>query len=264
LLGAALIRFWPAPPPSPVPAAPAVSAPPAVEPEAAATAPPAPGEPARPRLAIVIDDCGQWLDTERAFIALPFPVTLSVLPHVRYGPEIAREAEAAGKGVMLHLPMQAVSGRYPGPGTITTAMSDDAIRTAVSGDLAELPQARGVNNHEGSRATADPRVMGDVIGVLAADGRFFIDSRTTAATVGETVARERGVPTAERNVFLDNVDDEATVAAQVRRALDQARATGATIAIGHPRPATLAALRDLSAQAAADGVDLTLASALVR
>jgi hypothetical protein len=183
---------------------------------------------------------------------------------VRYGPEIAREADAAGKGVMLHLPMQTVSGRYPGPGTITTTMDDDAIRAEVSGDLAELPQARGVNNHEGSLATQDPRVMGDVIGVLARDGRFFIDSRTSAKSVGEAVARERGVPTAERNVFLDNVDDEAAIAAQLRVALDDARASGSAIAIGHPRPATLAAVRAVAPEASADGVDLTLASDLVR
>jgi polysaccharide deacetylase 2 family uncharacterized protein YibQ len=106
--------------------------------------------------------------------------------------------------------------------------------------------------------------MGDVIGVLATDGRFFIDSRTSAKSVGEAVARERGVPTAQRNVFLDNVDDEAAVAVQLRRALDDARASGSAIAIGHPRPATLAAIRALGPEASADGVELTLASDLVR
>jgi polysaccharide deacetylase 2 family uncharacterized protein YibQ len=240
------------PPPPPAAAVPAASS--------AATAGPVGG---RPRLAIIIDDCGQWPATERAFVALPFPVTLSVLPHVRFGPAIARAADAAGQGVMLHLPMQTVSGRYPGPGTITTAMDDAAIRDDVQADLDELPQARGVNNHEGSLATADPRVMSDVVDVLARDGRFFIDSRTSPASVGEAVAREHGVPTAQRNVFLDNVDDEAAVAARLREALDDARAQGSAIAIGHPRPATLAAVRALGGEAAAAGVQLTLASALV-
>ena len=217
----------------------------------------------RGRLAIIIDDCGQWPDTERGFIALPFPVTLSVLPHVRFGSAIARDAGAAGKGVMLHLPMQTVSGRYPGPGTITTTMPDDAIRSELENDLAELPQAQGVNNHEGSLATQDARVMGDIADVLAADGRFFIDSRTSGASVGESVARERGVPTAGRDVFLDNVDDEAAVKARLLEAIADARTTGSAIAIGHPRAATLAAVRTVAPQAAADGVQLTLASALV-
>jgi hypothetical protein len=90
-----------------------VAAAPTALPSVAVTAEPG----GRPRLAIIIDDCGQWLDTERAFVALPFPLTLSVLPHVRFGSAIARDASAAGKGVMLHLPMQTESGRYPGPGT---------------------------------------------------------------------------------------------------------------------------------------------------
>jgi polysaccharide deacetylase 2 family uncharacterized protein YibQ len=217
----------------------------------------------RPRLAIIIDDCGQWPATERAFVALPFPLTLSVLPHVRFGSAIARDASAAGKGVMLHLPMSTISGRYPGPGTITTTMADAAIRSEVTSDLAELPQARGLNNHEGSLATQDARVMGDIADVLARDGRFFIDSRTSSASVGESVARGRGVPSAGRSVFLDNVDDEAAVEARLREAVRDAIASGSAIAIGHPRPATLAAVRSLGPTFAADGVELTLASALV-
>ena len=189
----------------------------------------------RPRLAIIIDDCGQWPDTERAFVALPFPVTLSVLPHVRFGSSIAQDASAAGLGVLLHLPMQTVSGEYPGPGTITVSMPDAAIRNEVARDLAELPQARGVNNHEGSLATQDPRVMGDIVDVLAQDGRFFIDSRTSNASVGESIARERGVPSASRSVFLDNVDNQAAVEARLLEAIADARSTGSAIAIGHPR-----------------------------
>jgi len=222
------------------------------------------GEPGKgARLAIIIDDCGQWPATERAFVALPFPVTLSVLPHVRFGSAIARDASAAGQGVMLHLPMQTISGENPGPGTITTTMPDAAIRSEVASDLAELPEARGVNNHEGSLATQDARVMGDIADVLAQDGRFFIDSRTSSASVGESVAHERGVLTARRSVFLDNVDSEPAVEARLLEAISDARTTGSAIAIGHPRAATLAAVRTVAPRAAADGVELTLASALV-
>jgi polysaccharide deacetylase 2 family uncharacterized protein YibQ len=217
----------------------------------------------RPRLAIIIDDCGQWPRTEHGFVELPFPVTLSVLPHVRYGPEIAKQAASAGKGVMLHLPMQTISGMYPGPGTITVSMPDAMIQSEVASDLAELPEARGVNNHEGSRATADRRVMSDVADVLARENRFWIDSRTSAASVAASVTRERGVPTASRDVFLDDVDREAAVIGQLHEAAARARANGSAIAIGHPRPATLAAVKLLAPQLMANGIDLTLASDLV-
>lgn len=219
---------------------------------------------ARPKLAIIIDDCGQWPATERGFVALPIPITLSVLPYVRYAIPIARAAAAAGKGVMLHLPMENTLGRFPGPGEITTEMGDAAIRAQVQSDLADIPFARGVNNHEGSRATADPRVMADVAEVLAGDGRFFIDSRTTSATVAEVEAREHGVPTARRNVFLDDVDNERAVETQLLRAAALARADGSAIAVGHPRVATLAAVRALTPRLAGEGIDFVLAGSLTR
>ena len=117
-------------------------------------------------MAIIIDDCGQWTETERGFIALPVALTMSVLPYMRYGSQIARDADAAGKGVMMHLPMEPLSGIDPGPGRITVAMGDDAIAKQVNDDLAAVPLAAGVNNHEGSRATADDRVMRDVAAAI--------------------------------------------------------------------------------------------------
>jgi uncharacterized protein len=129
--------------------------------------------------------------------------------------------------------------------------------------LAELPQARGVNNHEGSLATQDARVMGDIADVLAQGGRFFIDSRTSSSSVGEAVARGRGVPSASRSVFLDNVDNESAIEVKLLEAIADARSNGSAIAIGHPRAATLAAVRAVGPRAEAGGVELTLASALV-
>lgn len=240
---------------------------------AAATAVPVPPRalpaatypPGAPRLAIIIDDCGQWIDTERAFVALGVPLTLSVLPDVRYTTTIAREAAAADDGVMLHLPMETVSGLNPGPGKVTTEMTDGQIVAQVTADLAQVPLARGVNNHEGSKASADPRVMRAVIHTLAAHGDlFFIDSRTSAASVGEEVARSLGVPTASRNVFLDDRANVAYVEGQLREAIADAQRDRVAIAIGHPRPSTLAALRAMLPTIRADGVRLVLAQSVVR
>ena len=227
-------------------------------PNASATA-----SPGAPRLAIIIDDCGQWLDTERGFIALSAPLTLSVLPHVRFGTQIAREADAAGKGVMLHLPMEPLSGADPGPGRITVAMSDDAITAQVRDDLASVPLATGVNNHEGSRATADDRVMRAVTSVLAERRLFFIDSRTGTASVALRDAGAAGIPTAGRDVFLDNVADVDATEAQLRRAAHLAKSQGSAIAIGHPRPTTLTAVRALLPELERDGIRLVLARDLV-
>jgi len=245
---------------------------------AAPTMTPRPGA---PRLAIIIDDCGQWPDTEHGFIALPAALTMSVLPHVRYGTQIAHDADAAGKGVMLHLPMEPLSGADPGPGRITVAMNDDAIAAQVRDDLASVPLAAGVNNHEGSRATA-PLFAQHYTGAVdhgrtirhrwsfpfdsggRAESSIFIDSRTGSASVAERDASAVGIPTAGRDVFLDNVADVDATKAQLRRAARVAKANGSAIAIGHPRPTTLVAVRALLPELERDGIQLVLARDLVR
>ncbi|HEY1975658.1 MAG TPA: divergent polysaccharide deacetylase family protein [Candidatus Baltobacteraceae bacterium] len=217
-----------------------------------------------PRLALIVDDCGQWIDTERGFLALSIPLTMSVLPDVHYTSTIATEAAGAGKGVMLHLPMETLSGLNPGPGKVTTEMSDSQIAQQVEADLAQIPLAAGVNNHEGSKASADERVMDDVVDVLAKHGHlFFIDSRTNAASVGERVAESRGVPTASRDVFLDNQASVDYTVAQLKEAAAIARKNGSAIAIGHPRPTTLQAVRDMIPQLQASGIEFVLARDLV-
>jgi polysaccharide deacetylase 2 family uncharacterized protein YibQ len=214
------------------------------------------------RLALIIDDCGQWLTTERGFIALPVRLTLSVLPDVPYSHTIEREAADVNKGVMLHLPMETLSGLNPGPGKVTTEMGDSAISAQVERDLGDVDLARGVNNHEGSKATADPRVMNDVMTVLARHDRFFIDSRTNRASVAEAIATRDGVATAGRDVFLDNRADIAYTEGQLRIAAAIARRDGSAIAIGHPRPTTLAAVRAMIPELQADGIEFVLAADL--
>jgi len=218
-----------------------------------------------PKLALIIDDCGQWIDTERGFVALPIPLTLAVLPYVHYTATIAREASAAGKGVMLHLPMEPISEINPGPGEIKTSMSNAQITAQTQADLAQVPLAQGVNNHEGSKATSSRRVMDDVMGVLAEHpGLFFIDSRTIAASVAAEVASSDGVPSASRDVFLDDKANLAYTEGQLREAAAIAERTGSAIAIGHPRPTTLAAVTALYPELEAAGIRFVLVKSLTR
>lgn len=216
-----------------------------------------------PQVAIIIDDCGQWLDTEQQIIALPIPITLSVLPDVRYTARIAQEAADAGKGVMLHIPMEPLSHVYPGPGEIKDAMTDDQVTKQTEEDVAQVPLAKGANNHEGSEASADDRVMKDVIAVLKAHDLFFVDSRTSAKSVGQAVAQDDGVPTAKRDVFLDNQADVAYTESMLEHAVEVAKRNGSAIAIGHPKPTTLAAIREYYPKMQAEGITFVLASSLV-
>jgi polysaccharide deacetylase 2 family uncharacterized protein YibQ len=237
---------------------------PATEAPSALPSSPSPAASSGPKLALIIDDCGQWPDTERGFIALPIPLTLSILPDVRFNHTIEREAAAAGKGIMLHLPMETMSGMNPGPGKVTTEMDDAAIAEQVQHDLDDVDLATGVNNHEGSKATADARVMNDIATVLARDDRFFIDSMTSSKSVAEATARAHGVRVAARDVFLDNRADVAYTEGQLRSAAAIAKRTGSAIAIGHPRPTTLEAVRDLVPELQAQGINFVLVSSLVQ
>ncbi|HUZ50565.1 MAG TPA: divergent polysaccharide deacetylase family protein [Candidatus Dormibacteraeota bacterium] len=249
------------PTPAPVESAPATSGPSAP----VAPTPRRAGIAGGPKLALIIDDCGQWIDTERGFVALPIPLTLAVLPYVHYTATIAREASAAGKGVMLHLPMEPISEIYPGPGEIKTSMSNAQITAQTQADLAQVPLAQGVNNHEGSKATSSRRVMDDVMGVLAEHpGLFFIDSRTIAASVAAEVASSDGVPSASRDVFLDDKANLAYTEGQLREAAAIAERTGSAIAIGHPRPTTLAAVTALYPELEAAGIRFVLVKSLTR
>jgi polysaccharide deacetylase 2 family uncharacterized protein YibQ len=143
-------------------------------------------------------------------------------------------------------------------------MSNPQIVAQVQADLDQVPLARGVNNHEGSKASADERVMRAVIGVLAQHrDLFFIDSRTNKASVGEQTAEALGVPTARRDVFLDNRADVAYSEAQLLQAAEIARRNGSAIAIGHPRPTTLAAIQAMIPRLEASGIQFVLAQDLV-
>lgn len=217
------------------------------------------------RIAIIIDDCGQWIDTERALIALPIPITVSILPHVRYTATIAQEAADANQGIMLHLPMEPISHINPGPGEIKTEMTGAQIAAQVKDDLAQVPLARGVNNHEGSEATADPRVMREVASVIAQQGNdFFIDSRTAANSVAAQITAQAGIPTASRDVFLDNTANTADIEGMLEQAAQIAVRNGDAIAIGHPRATTLAALTAMIPKLQAQGITFTLAQNLAR
>jgi polysaccharide deacetylase 2 family uncharacterized protein YibQ len=216
--------------------------------------------------AIVIDDLGQNLEAARKLLALPYCLTFSVLPHLRASAETAREAHSAGREVMLHLPMEpeAPSRALPGEGEIRVGMTSSEIEHILQSDLASVPQAVGVNNHMGSRATADPRLMAAVMRSLAGHHLFFVDSRTTAASVAFETARRQGLPAFYRSVFLDDTKSVSYTLGQLRQFRRVLEDQGAALAIGHPYPTTIAALAKFLPELERDDVELAPASQLLQ
>ena len=216
------------------------------------------------RLAVVIDDLGNDMDAVRRVAAVPVALTAAVLPALARSRETADVLRAAGKEILLHLPMEPLDpGANPGPGEVRVSMSRQEIASLVASDLADVPGARGVNNHMGSRATADRATMNAVLSVLRQRRLFFLDSRTTAFTVAAEEAARQGVACVSRSIFLDDAPDEAAIVAQLDRAVEEARSQGAAVAIGHPHAATLAVVERELPDLASRGIVLCRVSDLV-
>ena len=235
-----------------------------VTPLAARAHPAKPRGSPNPRLAIIIDDLGNDRAAGRSVISLRFPLTVSVLPQLPFSAELAEEAYRRGDQVLLHLPMQAESGvMAPELTELRVGMSAPQVRSALAGMLETVPHVVGVNNHEGSRATSDPALMDALMPALRERGLFFVDSRTTAATVAYGAAERAGIAAASRKVFLDDTPERDAIRKQLATAVADALRDGSAIAIGHPHPETIAALAEEVPSLEARGIRLVFASNLV-
>jgi polysaccharide deacetylase 2 family uncharacterized protein YibQ len=217
---------------------------------------PTPPPSARGRLAILLDDAGQQIGLVASAVELPDEIGVAVLPFLPASTETALAMHEAGHEVWLHLPMEAVGGSDPGPGALMVDMSIDELHDAVFMAIQNIPHLVGVNNHMGSRATADLKMMTWVMQDLASMGLAFLDSRTTVDTVAEQAARAQGVRTGRRHVFLDNERTEEAIRAQLDEAVYRARMEGEIIAIGHLSEVTIAVLADEIPRLSRRGVTL--------
>jgi uncharacterized protein len=217
-----------------------------------------------PRLAIILDDLGTDRAAAERIFALPYALTISVLPNRSHSVDIAEEAHRRGYQVMLHLPMQSLHDAKPEPQELRPGMRPDDVATLVNEFLRAVPDVTGVNNHQGSQSTGDVALMDALMPILRERELFYIDSRTTKKTVAYEAARHAGVRCASRNVpFLDDVPETSAVRKQLEVALQDAKQNGEAIAIGHPHGATLAALKEILPRANTVGVQLVFASDLV-
>jgi polysaccharide deacetylase 2 family uncharacterized protein YibQ len=182
----------------------------------------------------------------KRFINLKGQLTCAVLPQSAYGRQIAILAKGAGHEVMLHQPME--PNEYPmvdpGPGAILASMTPDERISRLNANIDAVPWVVGVNNHMGSKLTTLSDEMNQVFTALKSRGLFFVDSRTTAATVSQSSARLFKVPFAERDVFLDHVREEGEVRAQIENLMNIAEIHGKAVGIGHPHEVTYRILKE--------------------
>src|SRR5271170_2623793 len=226
---------------------------------------PAPPNGKRPLVAVVLDDLGLDRARTAAAIRLPGQVTLSFMTYASDLAEQTEAAHATGHELLLHVPMEAVDRHEdPGPHALYTEQSRDEILDRLRWGLDRFDGYIGINNHMGSKFTADRSAMAPVIEELRARGLVFLDSRTTAKSVGFALAAADGVPHAARDVFLDDDLAPAAISRQLGEVEGVARRHGSAIAIGHAHDTTLAALRAWLPTLTGKGLLLVPVSAVVR
>ena len=214
------------------------------------------------RLAIVIDDAGRDLDSQHIYEQMGIPLTLAVMPDQIHTRDAALSWRAHGLPVILHQPMESVSGIGMEPKVILTSMSDAAIRQMLRDSLLQLPEAIGINNHQGSKATIDARTMDIVMNELHHRGLFFFDSHTNSTTAADKAAKTYGVPYVRNDLFVDNSASVSDICAMIQEGADRAKKKGTYIIIGHCRPHTAEAFRQMVPKLKAQGIEFVYLSSL--
>lgn len=251
------------PPPAVVVASPTPTTPPTSTPRS--TRPPVPPRD-QPQLCIILDDLGDDFPVARALARLPGPLTMAVLPLRPYSSSSAILCREGGHEIILHLPMQpeAYPEVEPGPGALLLGDGPEQVAENLRASLQSVPGAIGLNNHMGSAYTADRSGMEHLLRLIPDYDLFFVDSFTTAKSVGYPLAKSLGIPTARRDVFLDNSPEHDAIRAMLAKAERLARQRGRALAIGHARASTWEVLRDELPRLQREGIRLVGASEYVR
>ena len=235
------------------------------KPEPKAGEPAAARKPASPlgKVALIVDDMGNSPEALDALLDLGEPVTIAILPYSPHALETARRAHEKGLEVLLHLPLESLNGNgseAATEGLIRGGMGDDEVRSLLAEELDRIPFVRGVNNHMGSKVTADAGLMRTILGPIKERGLFFVDSRTTGKSVAYDVAVSMGVPAASRQIFLDADGDTNRIRDRLLELFRIARRDGRAVGICHPFTETLRALKEDFRRLASSGLEAVPAS----
>ncbi|MDX1491633.1 MAG: divergent polysaccharide deacetylase family protein [Pseudohongiellaceae bacterium] len=221
-------------------------------------------DPNKHYISIIIDDIGNNGALGRRAVNLPGEVTYAVLPHTPFGAQLAEAAHLAHKEIMLHAPMSNQAQLPLGPGALTAELSKEAFIEVLNNAIDAIPYLQGINNHMGSALTEQELPMQWVMEVLNERKLYFVDSRTTAASVAANVAKAHEIPNITRNVFLDNETTHESIDKEFKRMVKQAQEYGSSVGIGHPYKETLEYLEVAIPELEQQGVELIFASKMIQ
>ncbi|MFC1704441.1 divergent polysaccharide deacetylase family protein [Candidatus Omnitrophota bacterium] len=217
----------------------------------------------RPKIIFIVDDIGNTIEHQDELEALDDNVTYAILPLLPFSKHFSKLSESTNAEVIVHLPLEAADGRYPGPGMIETQMNDEKIKSLLSQDLKTVPQAVGVNSHMGSLGTTNLRLMTIILKELKRKKLFFLDSITTKESVAFELGKKIKLPVVRRDVFIDNVSSRPHILRQIQSLTEIAKHKGYAIGICHYRKLTLQILREEIPSIKRNGFEIISLSELI-
>lgn len=218
----------------------------------------------QPAISIIIDDMGYRLKLGGRAVNLPGAITYSFLPHAPHVLSLSQRAYEQNKEIMLHLPMEAESGKKLGPGGLTECMTEKKFVKVLESDIHSIPYISGFNNHMGSLLTKSSIWMSRLMREVATDKNlFFVDSKTTSNSVALKIARSEGLQSIQRDIFIDHEESKDFILKQLNRLIKKAKRNGTALAIAHPKKITLSVLEKWLPELEAKGVQLVPVSTLI-
>ena len=219
----------------------------------------------QPAISIIIDDMGYRLKSGSRAVNLPGAITYSFLPHAPYVRHLSRLAHEKSKEVMLHLPMEAESGKKLGPGGLTENMTASNFIEVLESSINSIPYVSGFNNHMGSLLTKNELWMTRLMRQVAADKKlFFVDSTTTSNSIAFKVERAEGLLSIRRDIFIDHENSKKFIQKQLEKLIKKAQQKGTALAIAHPKKITLAVLEEWLPELEKKGIKLVSVSELIK
>lgn len=212
---------------------------------------------------LIIDDMGYRHKTGKRALALPANITYSFLPYTPYARELANQANAMHKEVMLHMPMEADNGKKLGPGGLTSAMTAEIFDLELQHCITSIPNIKGINNHMGSLLTRQLQPMRWLMKSLAHRSLYFVDSRTTVKSVALRAAREQGITSETRDIFIDHDIRIPAIKRQLEKLISRVKRKGSVLAIAHPFPETMSMLEKWIPKAKQQGIEFVYISKLM-
>ena len=199
------------------------------------------------KIAIVLDDWGYSKKALDPVIALNTPITYAILPNLAYSKKIAQALNKNGDELILHLPLEPHNAdRHPlEKNTILTTMNKQEITNITIADIKSLPNLKGVNNHMGSKATEDKKVMGIIFDIIKENNLYFLDSYTSRQSALSDIASQKNITFFKRDIFIDDANEKEKIKQQMLKAKDIAKQTGTAIAIGHAKTLTIETLGEI-------------------